>query len=155
LLQHIEKLRMAAPLTPAARDAAATLPTFGLSGIHAEAIRRAQSSIEALLRARTWRDDLAQSARSHGAHAMVAAARMLADVAWLSGADVERASRLHRFLGETSGCRDITWIATPSSEPQKQGRANRHLGPLWVWFTNEFVHTERTWTTFVELMQRR
>ena len=62
---------------------------------------------------------------------------------------------MHRFLGEATNCHDIVWIEGDSRDPVDVGRDNRHLGLLWVWFTNEFAHTERTWQTFVELMTRK
>ncbi|MBL8747571.1 MAG: hypothetical protein JNK78_00315, partial [Planctomycetes bacterium] len=147
LLERVQLLREIAPLSENSSVQADELPSFTMRYDFVPFVRAHQVSFDALLRGREYPEDIAESLAERGHIAIVAAADLLARIQWDRPSDVERAGRLHRFLAEATGCRDIEWQGS-AGQVTDVGRANRLLGVLWVWFANEFARDERTWATF-------
>ena len=114
-----------------------------------------QSQFDRFLAAADYDDPLAKRLLAQGPPALALAAERLRSVAWSEPVEVERAARLHRWLCESTGCRDVDFEDRPHLGPGELAARNQHLGDLWLWFVNEFAHTGRTWTTFRDLMPPR
>jgi serine/threonine protein kinase len=149
LLQHIEQLRRQAPMSPAQR-VKAELPEFGQTKQLANE-QRVRAQLAELMTARSYDSKLAASIVARGPVGLSLAAQAMAELNYDDKQDVEKARRLHRLLVDATKCRDLTFVSSGSLD--KVGESNRALGRLWLWFVNEFAHTECAWSAYRKLLR--
>jgi hypothetical protein len=155
LVRHIERLRQRAPLDVRTRSRASELPEFSALSFDPGRYQSLQAEIERFLATADYDDDQARLLLQYGPPALALAAERLRSVAWSERTEVERAERLHRWLCDSTGCRDLEFEVDGHLSPGELAFRNRQIGELWTWFVNEFAHTERTWEAFRSLMPPR
>jgi len=147
LKEHIEKLRDNAPIAPDERTQA-ELPAFRL-GTHDVELASQRRLVDALLANPQYDPMLARNI-AEGPIGMVALAEAMIDLPWRSGDDMRSAKRLQRTLRDATGCRDLELYESP--DLGRCAAFNRPLGRLWLWFVNEFAHTDRAWRVYRQML---
>ncbi len=155
LLAHIERLRQAAPLRAEVRTTAKRLPEFRMAAGQRRELADLEREVEQLLREDVMDTDQVEQLIADAPRSLVVVAEQLAKLQWRQEGDYERARRLQHVLVEATNCQDLPLRGEEGAELADLAKANKNLGALWLWFVNEFGHTERTWATFLSLMHRR
>ena len=149
LLRQIHQLRKEAPIDPRSR-ARARLPEFTLAVTPSEEAA-IDIEISVLLSAKRYDSRLAKRIVARGPIALAMVGRQMASIPYEDKSDLEQARRLQRLLVEATGCRDLELVTRGSSELLREH--NQPLGELWMWFVNEFAHTERSWKIYRALLR--
>ncbi|MFY9346054.1 MAG: hypothetical protein WAT39_26425, partial [Planctomycetota bacterium] len=155
LLAHIDRLRARAPLRPAERSLQALVPSFEAADPDPQRTLFLEQRFAAFLQQTGYDDEEASRLAQHAPRALVIAATQLDRTDWGNAVQFEQAVRLQHWLAETTGCKDLELVGDGELPRAQQLAANRTLGKLWLWFVNEFAHTERTWRTFQALIPKR
>ena len=151
LLKTIEQLRRHAPMSPNSR-VNAELPSFEPAlHISPEQRQSIENQISVLTRIKSYDSKLARSIAQRGPVALAMVAQTMATLKYQSQSDVQIAYRLHRLLEEATKCRDLKMVTNGSLS--KLAKYNRSLGVLWMWFVNEFAHSERCWYGYRKLLR--
>jgi Protein kinase domain len=155
LVQHIERLRQQAPLDFPDRADVPELPAFSAASFDPQRYRMVQAQLDQFLATDSYDDELARILLEQGPPALAMAAERMLSVAWTDPVEVAKAARLHRWLRDSTGCQDLEFADPRQVRVGELAARNGQLGAMWLWFVNEFAHTERTWNTFRRLMPPR
>ncbi|MFK7738837.1 MAG: serine/threonine-protein kinase [Planctomycetota bacterium] len=150
LMRHIERLRTAAPFSVEARTQTDSWPRFfeGPAELRNNHLRK---DLEQLLLVSRPKNGAVSAYFTQGAAAMAIAARRMSEVDWYDAKEARKGLRLHNLLAKATGCRDIVAV-DGNLQPAERAAVNGSLGSLWLWFVNEFAHTERTWRAYNKLL---
>ncbi|MBL8736668.1 MAG: serine/threonine protein kinase [Planctomycetes bacterium] len=153
LLARIERLRAQVPFAPEQRVKVTDWPAF-VDTLPVGETERLQPQIARLAANVDYDENLAERLAARAPASLVLASRLLQQVAW-DTPDAQRAgANLHRFLVETTGCRDLELADPDTCEPAAARLQNRPLGNLWRWFVDEFARDDQTWRAYRELLDR-
>jgi serine/threonine protein kinase len=121
------------------------LPTFELrEGV--ESLRRYDALVDALVERHDPR--IAEQLTEAGPGALARVAERLAQLDWKAMRAPATARRLHEVLVEATGCDAIPLFERPGAEPAELAVHNSIVASLWLWFLNEFGHTDRAWSVY-------
>ena len=144
LLQHIQRLRQGAPMSPVQR-VAVDLPVFECRpNLPREMAIRDQIAVFTVQRG--YDSTLASNIAKKGPPALALVAKTMTELDCSQPQDLEKARRLQRLMVAATACKDLDLVT--SGSPDHLRTANQALGRLWQWFVNEFAHTERSWYVY-------
>jgi serine/threonine protein kinase len=150
---HIARLRAKVPLAPDERAVVEAVPAFRELSITSDQRHAMQRDLAALIDGRGLDDAASRRLAAAAPRSLAVIAAELTKVRWGDDAELQRAARLHEWLVEATGCRDLAIVDDGDLDAATLAAQNRHLGDLWLWFVNEFGYTQRGWDTFRQLMQ--
>ncbi len=151
LLETISNLRRHAPMSPNKR-VNAELPSFEPALLLSPEQRQSiENQISVLMRINHYDSKLARRIVQRGPVALAMVAETMASLKFQAKSDIESSFRMHRLLEDATKCRDLKIVTKGALSDV--GQYNRSLGVLWMWFVNEFAHSERCWYSYRKLLR--
>jgi hypothetical protein len=151
LLETISNLRRHAPMSPTKR-VNAELPSFEPALLLSPEQRQSiENQISVLMRIKHYDSKLARRIVQRGPVALAMVAETMASLKFQARSDIESSYRMHRLLEDATKCRDLKIVTKGALSDV--GQYNRSLGVLWMWFVNEFAHSERCWYSYRKLLR--
>jgi hypothetical protein len=151
LLETIGNLRRHAPMSPNKR-VNAELPSFEPALLLSPGQRQSiENQISVLMRIKHYDSKLARRIVQRGPVALAMVAETMASLKFQARSDIESSYRMHRLLEDATKCRDLKIVTKGALSDV--GQYNRSLGVLWMWFVNEFAHSERCWYSYRKLLR--